>query len=506
MAETQVKVRFYFRVGAGLGAIVYLLATAIYLVLHGSWPTPDFLIPPLLLFAVIAGRGWSFLIDWLPFLLLLIVYQSFAGLADDLNGRVHFQELIVADERLFGSGNLPAVLLQERFFRDDQVVWYDWAATFLHAAHFVVPATFGFILWLQSRVTYWRYMLTFMAAFYAGFITYYLYPAAPPWMAAREGLVPPVTRVIIHTLISLPASEPLALFYQHFSPNDVAAMPSLHAAAPALVALAGLALWGWRGLPLTAYPLAGGIAWVYLGEHYVVDVLAGWLYALGAFLVVWILLSRLASHAWEALREWRLQPVRIVPSALPAWPLGALALFLIILVWIDPLMRVPLHPERGPLIPDAGVRPGLIEVDHLLDLDPRDCRIGTSSALALDRELEPLAGQYAAYLLGLNWPTCFSITAIAGIPALTEHELAYIDRVRVARAPERLRLSDEPPGYLTVVQVGTLSAEGELPEGLVQGEIYAVVVRVDTTRHQAEVQQLVAQVARLAFGTNSGLP
>ncbi|HWO73850.1 MAG TPA: phosphatase PAP2 family protein, partial [Dehalococcoidia bacterium] len=38
-----------------------------------------------------------------------------------------------------------------------------------------------------------------------------------------------------------------------------------------------------------AYPLAMGFAIVYMGEHYVIDVLAGWAYGAGAFWAVWIL-------------------------------------------------------------------------------------------------------------------------------------------------------------------------------------------------------------------------
>ena len=62
--------------------------------------------------------------------------------------------------------------------------------------------------------------------------------------------------------------------------NLVAAVPSLHAAFAALVAMF---LWprvrrGWRPL-LALYPLAMGFALVATGEHYVFDILLGWAYA-----------------------------------------------------------------------------------------------------------------------------------------------------------------------------------------------------------------------------------
>ena len=57
-------------------------------------------------------------------------------------------------------------------------------------------------------------------------------------------------------------------------------MPSLHAGAALLVALFLWPIAGtlWR-VVLVAYALAMGLTLVYTGEHYVVDVFAGWLVA-----------------------------------------------------------------------------------------------------------------------------------------------------------------------------------------------------------------------------------
>jgi membrane-associated phospholipid phosphatase len=73
--------------------------------------------------------------------------------------------------------------------------------------------------------------------------------------------------------------------------NPVAAIPSLHAAYTLLITLF---LWRvapqWGRVLLAAYPWAMAFALVYTAEHYVVDVLLGWIYALIAFSMV----SRLA--------------------------------------------------------------------------------------------------------------------------------------------------------------------------------------------------------------------
>jgi membrane-associated phospholipid phosphatase len=65
--------------------------------------------------------------------------------------------------------------------------------------------------------------------------------------------------------------------------NPVAAIPSLHSAVAFFVMLYFWRSAGrWRWL-LALYPMAMGFALVYMGEHYVVDVLLGWIYATTVF-------------------------------------------------------------------------------------------------------------------------------------------------------------------------------------------------------------------------------
>ena len=78
--------------------------------------------------------------------------------------------------------------------------------------------------------------------------------------------------------------------------NDVAAMPSLHAAYSMLIALFFWPLVSRRWRPLlAAYPVAMAFALVYTGEHYVSDVLVGWAYAAGAYFAVEAFVRRRAA-------------------------------------------------------------------------------------------------------------------------------------------------------------------------------------------------------------------
>jgi membrane-associated phospholipid phosphatase len=84
--------------------------------------------------------------------------------------------------------------------------------------------------------------------------------------------------------------------------NPVAAMPSLHAAIPMMLALFfwSRARW-WLRAVLASYVLAMAVTLVYTGEHYVIDELLGWAYAA---------LSVTAVHAF-----WR---ARSAPAPAPA--------------------------------------------------------------------------------------------------------------------------------------------------------------------------------------------
>ena len=92
--------------------------------------------------------------------------------------------------------------------------------------------------------------------------------------------------------------------------NQEAAIPSLHAAYPLLLLLF---FWGagwWARVGLGAYVLAMAFALVYTGEHYVADVVIGWLYAGGV----------VAGVAWARRRPAARPPQSAPPRRAPVRP------------------------------------------------------------------------------------------------------------------------------------------------------------------------------------------
>jgi membrane-associated phospholipid phosphatase len=278
-----------------IGMLIWTVVFAV-----GTWfigvPTSD----PLIAFgwlwlATIAWRNdlpWRqhllFLRDWLPIALLLVVYNVSRGYADGLF-QPHVLPLIHADEALFG-GHVPTVWLQQHLYQPGHVQWWEVVVSLVYVSHFLTVPTVAVILWLRSRDQWARYMRRWFTLSVAGLITYFLYPAAPPWWAALHGyLGDPVARISTAgwNAIGLHSAGNTLNALQVEAANPVAAMPSLHTAYAMMAVAFFLPVVGRRWWPaLLTYPLAMTFTLVYSGEHYVIDVLVGWLYVAGTFLLV----------------------------------------------------------------------------------------------------------------------------------------------------------------------------------------------------------------------------
>lgn len=283
-----------------IAPVAWVVATVGFVAFEGLPLTRDWIALWILLglLALSIGdlRGWlrGALVDWLPFFALLAGYDLLRGAADGLLFEPFWQPQIDADRLLFG-GAVPTVWLQERLYEPGTLPWYGVIAWVVYMSHFFATPLLAGILWKLDRPRFRRFAVSVGALAMAGFATYALFPAAPPWMAAQVGLIGPTARIIpeIWGQLGIPATFGIVgTGYQYA--NDVAAVPSLHAAYSLLITLE---LWGdaraarrWlrrlvRAL-LAAYPLVMGFALVWGGEHYVIDLLLGWLYAAVVFWAV----------------------------------------------------------------------------------------------------------------------------------------------------------------------------------------------------------------------------
>ena len=250
--------------------------------------------------------------DWMPLLAVLFAYDLLRGVANEVGGwifnlpswasnpdspgsmaRAHLTEPLSMDKSLFG-GQVPTVWLQQHFYDLGIAHWYDRIAVPVYLSHFLVSLVLATVLWCLNYRLFRSYLAALVTLTGITLLTYLVYPAAPPWMAAYNGHLPVVHRVITETLAVLggqtlnSAVEKGAAYS-----NPVAAMPSLHAAIPML-----LLLFFWREVRvrgrilLATYAGLMALTLVYAGEHYVTDVLLGWLYAAVTVVVVRVVTDR----------------------------------------------------------------------------------------------------------------------------------------------------------------------------------------------------------------------
>jgi membrane-associated phospholipid phosphatase len=178
-------------------------------------------------------------------------------------------------------GQIPSLVLQQTIRAP---IW-DYMGAFFYSLHFFAPTIFAFILWKVSPKNYWKYTVAFGICTYGALITFLFYPVAPPWLdpgLASQG----VTRILtgsVDASLGIPVYKTL---FDFLSPNLYAAFPSMHSALPFLISLFAIKIWKKKALPILIFPVGVWFSAVYLGEHYVVDVLGGIAYAVVAFVAV----------------------------------------------------------------------------------------------------------------------------------------------------------------------------------------------------------------------------
>lgn len=262
---------------------IVLLAVSLLVVKRSIW-TPDTLLIIVLIIGVAFGKTREFLVRFVPFLGMLIAYDSFRSIADDLNTRVNYWPMIDFD-RWLTSGDLPTTILQS-WWHAGGLAWYDFYFYFLYTLHFLVPVIVGLLLWKYREKYYWPFAWALIGMSLAAFVTYVIFPAAPPWLAREIGLIDEPFVRLSSDIWAAMGVQNFSQFYAQISPNAVAAVPSLHSAYPLLAVMFIWKAFGFKKFWwLVFYPISMWIGVVYIGEHYAFDFLIAIPYVLVAYAV-----------------------------------------------------------------------------------------------------------------------------------------------------------------------------------------------------------------------------
>jgi membrane-associated phospholipid phosphatase len=278
----------------GLTIAAYLIAISImFLTGRRAFIFKTVLVPMLLIVALVGSRFHAFIQDWIVFLGGVVFFDAIRGFAFAtviaLNRTVYLDYPIAWERALFGTPAL-GIPLQTWIRGSGGARWLEPAFLALHASHFAFFLLFGLVIWWADRREFGRWVSLMLLTMTGALVCYVAVPTVPPWLASANGLIPTLPHI---TDLAYGASVPTLKAV--LDTNPVAAMPSMHIAIPTCCAMAASRTWGARGMFVWIYVAAIGVALVYLGEHYAVDVLAGLLLAL---------VAAVGLNRWASATRW----------------------------------------------------------------------------------------------------------------------------------------------------------------------------------------------------------
>jgi membrane-associated phospholipid phosphatase len=181
----------------------------------------------------------------------------------------------IAVDRALGGGRLPNARLQRALSRLSRGGAVDRFLTWVHWLWFIEPYLALVLVLVRDDERFPRAARQMAAVFDLGCAVYFAVPTAPPWWSSEQELTGEEVRRVMVEVGEETWGSAWPKMYGALGGNPWAAMPSLHFATSLAAALSlseagrleGALGWGYAGTL--------GFALVYLGEHYVTDLIAG---------------------------------------------------------------------------------------------------------------------------------------------------------------------------------------------------------------------------------------
>jgi membrane-associated phospholipid phosphatase len=212
---------------------------------------------------------------WIPFISFFLLYEFIRGHIDDLSPFKNFTLYWIYDLELLIFKRLPSKILQDIFIDNKFVINF---SLFFYSIFFYYSFLTAFILWLKKPKVFSEYTKKFLALSFIGLLLFFLIPTAPPWMVNEIKNIG-IERVLYGNTI-MNQFNVFSLYQYFIYGNAVAALPSLHVAWPAFTSLFLIKITKSKFYYLfLIIPIMICFSVVLTAEHYVIDVVAGWLLA-----------------------------------------------------------------------------------------------------------------------------------------------------------------------------------------------------------------------------------
>ena len=181
----------------------------------------------------------------------------------------------IRTDRIIGAGRLPNVRLQRALSRLPRVGAVNKFLAWTHWLWFIVPYVSLALILVRHNERFPRSARQMAAVFDLGCLVYFAVPTAPPWWSSEQGLTGEEVRRIMVEVGEPTWGRAWERMYDALGGNPWAAMPSLHFATSLAAALSLSEAGKVEGALGWSYAGTLGFALVYLGEHYVTDLIAG---------------------------------------------------------------------------------------------------------------------------------------------------------------------------------------------------------------------------------------
>lgn len=263
------------------------------------------LIASLAVVFVPTGKARYFVAGIVPYATAWFVFSFLRSFADETLFAKTLNTEVQKFERWLFNGEIPTIRLQAELFTYDEIAPWDLYFTFVHWSYFIVPHALALWIWWRSKRDFQHYLAAMTMTLFLGLVIYFVIPTNPPWMVTEivdSPIAPVTTRIMEPIAIAIGGGLYEAGYKVVGESNPIAAMPSMHFGVTFLL------VWVARGKGLGwevaawVYSLSMGAALVYLGEHYVIDIIVG---------------GMVTTYAWYATKAWMDRRYDRDPDAVP---------------------------------------------------------------------------------------------------------------------------------------------------------------------------------------------
>jgi membrane-associated phospholipid phosphatase len=258
-------------------------------------------------FIGLATRSKEFVKNSMLIIAVLLTYESLQGITGSMVHSGSVVSLAGVDQALVGAN----------FTADVQASFASSATTFVSTVFYGLHAfliMIAFVLfWFKNRAVFRGYTYSLVVTSYLALLTFVVLPSAPPWLTGTAHnllttgvrMFPPVFQEVQAVLLS--------------GESDlVAAFPSLHAAYATLFSIFMFKLG--RKYGFASLFIAGGVYFsiIYLGQHFLVDLLGGIVYAgVSVYAVEWVMARRQRPRSQSSAAIDAIVGVRLLTPAGP---------------------------------------------------------------------------------------------------------------------------------------------------------------------------------------------